>query len=143
MATSMRFEIHTWTRYSDADNGWTEQNAENMVDALEQQIAQALHTVRGNTANWIRLEYDAPSIIETVAGQIVGGVPYIHEAATVRVTVRDPLVSRQTIRDAIAAVLTQFVTNAAAVYAYQRYDLTTWPAVTVTGAGSDRRIITG
>lgn len=133
-ANRFHFEIHVWVVHSAP--GWTEQDAENALDDIEGQIAGAIEANGANKPNWISLNWDGRS--EANAVRVERGLVLLHEMIPVAAVVqRDK--DRQSVREAIAALLTGAVTNAQAVYAYQVTDFSTAsPIVYVASAGSER-----
>jgi len=68
------YTIHTFVLY--AASGWTEANAEDRLDAIEQGIADVIND-NPQTANWNDIDYDGRSTRTDVA---IGGDEYIMEA---------------------------------------------------------------
>lgn len=77
------FDIHVFVLYSDGGS-WTEQQAEDMLDAIEQQIAQLVDTYARST-NWARLAYAARS--DARHPIILEGLTYLHEVIPVEIQV--------------------------------------------------------
>lgn len=78
------FDVHTFVLHSNGATGattWTEEDAENMLDDLEQQIAQACDRNPVKANGWARLAYkgatDARDLVK------IEGVDYLHETITV------------------------------------------------------------
>ncbi len=76
------FDVHTFVLHSDGSAAtWTEENAENMLDDLEQQIAAACDRNPVKVNGWARLVYsgatDARDLVK------IEGVDYLHEVITI------------------------------------------------------------
>jgi hypothetical protein len=76
------FDIHTFVIHRSADGTWTEEDAENALDDLEQQIAQICDQNARN-ATWDRLAYagatDARDLVK------IEGVDYLHEVIPIHI----------------------------------------------------------
>lgn len=107
------FEAHSWVVHK-ADN-WTEQDAENAIDALEVQILQSVDAAPANAANWVSLQIAGRS---NATLEIVSGITWIHEVIPLMANVARGT-NRRTAREAIANLLTATVTSAQQVFAYQ------------------------
>jgi hypothetical protein len=77
-----RYDIHVFTLYKDASGAWTEEQAEDMLDDIEQQVAATCDKYRKSTA-WARLVYADPSDARTPV--TLGGVTYLHEIIPVAI----------------------------------------------------------
>jgi len=75
-------DIHVFVLYSDSASGWTEEDAEDRLDDIEQQVATVVDQYRRSTA-WSRLAYaersDARSPI------VLEGSTYLHEVIPVEI----------------------------------------------------------
>jgi len=72
------YTIHVFVLY--AAEGWTEANAEDRLDAIEQGIADVISD-NPRTANWGGIDYDGRSVRSDVS---VGGDAYIMEAIPIQ-----------------------------------------------------------
>jgi hypothetical protein len=74
------FTIHVFVLYADEAGTWTEQDAEDALDDIEEIIAS---TIQANQKSpyWETISFDAPS---QTAGVMVGGKEYRTEVITVR-----------------------------------------------------------
>jgi hypothetical protein len=75
------FAIHVYVIQS--ATGWTEEDAEDMLDQVEFEIAQTLDNNQ-KTNVWLSISWTAPSIIDKVP---VSGTPYLFETIPVRMEV--------------------------------------------------------
>lgn len=136
----LHFEAHVWVIHKTP--AWTEQQAENALDALELQILQAVQSADANAANWTALQIAGRS---GATMELVGGAAWLHEVVPLSATVTRGA-SRQTVREAIANLLTAAVTSAQRVYAYQPAYFGTatqtreveFPIVYLASAGAER-----
>lgn len=77
------FEVHTFVLHSDGAAGgtYTEEDAENLLDDIEQQIAAAVDKNPVKAGKWGRLAYggatDARDLVK------IEGVDYLHEVITI------------------------------------------------------------
>ncbi len=136
MAKAIRyyFEINVWVVHS--AQGWTEQDAENALDALDDEIKTAIEENGGTRAHWVSLNFGGRSNAEGVRDE--KGRVYLHEAIPIFCVV-NPSETRQQVREAIAILLSGACVSARSVYAYQVKDFSTRsPVVYVASAGSDR-----
>lgn len=80
----MLFSVQIWVLAVDPDAGWTEQQAEDALDACEQQVADAVDAGNHKTDVWAGLDIVGQS---EVTREILGGKQYLFEEVTVAVTV--------------------------------------------------------
>lgn len=83
--TESEFYINILTYVAESALNWTEEQAEQLLDDLEAQIAAYLETVKGNINNWNSLDYSERSRVSRFDPQ--GGTVYLIEAIPVKVTV--------------------------------------------------------
>jgi hypothetical protein len=77
------FDVAVWVLYSDSANNYTEQDAENLIDQIEQQIAAYLAAPREQVL-WNKLSVNG----QTQAGyQVIGGNVYRTEIIPLRMEV--------------------------------------------------------
>lgn len=136
---TLYFEVHVWVLY--VGDSWTEQQAENALDALEGEIWGAIVGSAANTHEWIALQHGGRSnvILEMM------NVGWLHEVIPVEMTVTRGQ-ERQTKREALANLLTAACTSAQAVFAYEPRTFGTatpakeiqFPVVYVANAGAQR-----
>jgi hypothetical protein len=71
---------HVFVLHSDTESGWTEAQAEDMLDNIEHYIATCIenHQV---TDYWVAVDWDSQSIVDRV---VVAGVPYLFELIPLR-----------------------------------------------------------
>ena len=75
------FDVHVFVLHSDgATATWTEEDAENTLDDLEQQIAQACDRNPVKVNGWGRLAYAGASDARNLTK--IEGVDYLHEIIT-------------------------------------------------------------
>ena len=74
-----RYTIYIFVLY--AATGWTEANAEDRLDAIEQGVADVIND-NPQTANWNAIDYAGDSVRRDV---VVGGADYIMEAIPIEV----------------------------------------------------------
>lgn len=74
-------DIHTFVIHRSPDDSWTEENAEDALDDIEQQIAQAIDLQPTRAGAWGLLKYAGPSDAREVLK--IEGVDYLHEVITV------------------------------------------------------------
>jgi hypothetical protein len=77
-------EVQVFVVNVDPDSGWTEQNAEDKLDEVEQQIADVIEDNDSNNGTWNALEHAERS---AVTKAVVGGETYLMESIPVAVTV--------------------------------------------------------
>lgn len=80
-AAAFRLDINVFVLYSDGST-WTEEQAEDMLDDLEQQIADVCDRYRVSN-KWARLAYAEPSDARTPI--VLEGVTYLHEVIPVEI----------------------------------------------------------
>lgn len=137
---TLYFEIHIWVLY--VGDSWTEQQAENALDALEGEIGSAVVGSNANASNWIALQHGGRS---NVILELLAGVGWLHEIIPVEMTVTRGQ-ARQTKREALANLLTAACTSAQQVFAYEPRTFGTatpakeiqFPVVYVANAGAQR-----
>lgn len=94
--TALLFHVDVFTLYADPASGWTEANAEDRIDDIEQVIANWVQT---NTNGLSRLEAGQPSWFELVFNERsatgsflqperIGGQEYRRERMTITVFIR-------------------------------------------------------
>lgn len=70
------FLVDLWVLYKDTANNWSEQDAENTLDALEQEVIAWVTDNQGGEL-WTSIVYTAPSAVDVVA---IAGEPWLTEA---------------------------------------------------------------
>jgi hypothetical protein len=76
------FDVHTFVLHSDgAAATWTEEDAENMLDDLEQEIAAACGKNPVRAGKWDKLAYSGPTDARALVK--IEGVDYLHEVVTI------------------------------------------------------------
>lgn len=76
------FDVHVFVLYK--ATGWTEEQAEDALDDIEQQVCTAVDA-NPRTAHWASIAYaDATQARDTV---IIGGATYLHEVIPLQVSV--------------------------------------------------------
>ena len=80
------YEIRNLVKHVDANAGWTEENAEDALDAMELEVATFVDQAGGKSANWDYVRYveGASLIVKTV----FGGKPYLQESIQLAVRVK-------------------------------------------------------
>lgn len=71
----VQIDVHCFVRYADPASGWTEQDAEDTLDAIATEIA-ALVAARQRSAHWQAIDYRGDSEADFLP---IGGVEYKHE----------------------------------------------------------------
>lgn len=74
-------EVHLLTLYKDKDGVYTEKEATDLLDDMEQTLSSIVQTKRVVANKWQKLSFEARSFVEPVP---VGGELYLHEVATLR-----------------------------------------------------------
>jgi len=83
-ATTFYFVLGAWVLYASEDGSWTEADAEDRLDLIEQQIAGMIEANQEVPPYWISLDYDDRSQIVEVA---LGGKPYLLEIIPLKMEV--------------------------------------------------------
>src|SRR5688500_12270364 len=81
-AATFTFDIHVFVLYSDGGS-WTEEQAEDRLDDIEQQIATMVDTFRKSTS-WQRLAY-AERTAASLPPVVLEGSTYLHEVIPVEI----------------------------------------------------------
>jgi hypothetical protein len=79
MRSRFTFLVDVWVLFRDADAGWTEQNAEDALDALEGEIVSWLTGHQGGEV-WTSIYYNGASTVDVVT---IAGEPWLTEAIQV------------------------------------------------------------
>ncbi len=109
-------EIHHWV-IQRATN-WTEQDAENRMDALRAATRDMVRANQANQPRWLDLSFDGRT--NEIAVLTEAGKVYLHIAYTLRAGV-NKAESPQAVREALAALMQGALGNLAqGVYAYQK-----------------------
>lgn len=74
-------EVHMLTLYKDSNGVYTEQQAADALDDLENRLSQTVETKRVVANKWQKLSFEARSFAEPTP---VGGELYLHEVALLR-----------------------------------------------------------
>lgn len=74
-------DVHTFVIHRSPDDGWTEANAEDTLDDVEQQIAQACDRNPQRPGKWGLLRYGGPTDAREIVK--IEGVDYLHEVITI------------------------------------------------------------
>lgn len=83
--TIVTLHVYVLVLYSDRQNGWTESNAEDAIDAIETIIADTVINNQSVEGYWGNARYAEPTQIEVAN---IGGTPYRAELIKVRMEVR-------------------------------------------------------
>lgn len=75
------FDVHVFVIHRAPADGWTEENAEDLLDALEQQIASACDKNPTRVNGWGLLRYGGPS--DARAPVKIEGVDYLYETIAI------------------------------------------------------------
>lgn len=73
------FLVDLWVLFKDLAAGWSEEDAENTLDALEQEITSWLTDHQGGTT-WTSIYYSRPSTVDVV---LIAGEAWLTEAIQV------------------------------------------------------------
>ncbi len=68
--------VYVFVPYADPASGWTEENAEDAIDAIEAAIADVILANTRYSGYWDKIEYAEPTQLDGVA---IGGVEYRRE----------------------------------------------------------------
>lgn len=74
-------EVHLLTLYKDKDGVYTEEQAADLLDDMEQKLSETVETKRVVAGKWQKLSFEARSFAEPTP---VGGELYLHEVVTLR-----------------------------------------------------------
>lgn len=74
-------EVHLLTLYKDKDGVYTEEQAADLLDDMEQRLSETVETKRVVANKWQKLSFEARSFAEPTP---VGGELYLHEVVTLR-----------------------------------------------------------
>ncbi len=78
-----KLNVHLWVLQVSKDGAWTEEQAEDALDQLEKELAEACLNVQGSRLISF-IEYEGQSNADGIT--IIGGEPYLHEIVPVVVT---------------------------------------------------------
>ena len=81
--SQFKLNIHLWVLQVSKDGTWTEEQAEDALDQLEKELAEACLSVQGSSLISF-IEYEGQSNADGIV--IIGGEPYLHEIVPVVVT---------------------------------------------------------
>ena len=73
------FLVDVWVLYKDAEAGWTEEDAENTLDALEREIISWIAANQGGET-WTSIYYRGASTVDVA---LIAGEPWLTEAIQV------------------------------------------------------------
>lgn len=82
---TIQIYIYSFVLYSSPADSWTEENAEDAIDAIEKIVADVAHDNASN-ANWQTIRYLEPT---TVFSTVIGGLEYKAELITLEFDVFD------------------------------------------------------
>lgn len=77
------FLVHTFVLFSEPTNSWTKQDADDAIDALEQEFAAYMETWATTPQTWRAIEYNGTSGIND--NVLISGETYINERIPVKV----------------------------------------------------------
>jgi hypothetical protein len=80
----LSFDIISFTLYADPASGWTEANAEDKLDAIEQVVDETIAANLVNGTTWADIGYDGKSSAGNVT---IGGEQYRYELIPIIITV--------------------------------------------------------
>jgi|GEM_PF-5080589 len=109
-------EIHHWVIQSAA--GWTEQDAENRMDALRTATRDLVRANQANQAQWVALTFAGRT--QEIAVRTEAGKVYLHVAYVLQATVTANA-DAQAVREAIGSLMQgAFANLSQGIYDYQK-----------------------
>lgn len=74
------FDLDVWVA-AQSDGSWDESAAEDLIDDIEERIAQVIESRKVHLPYWTDAQYTDPSLVEN---WLISGQPYTHEIIRVR-----------------------------------------------------------